>query len=600
MPRRFNRAALWGLLLLLAVGAAFAAPQPQQIDNIASFTSALRADIEGAANDALGQGVRPPDWTANIDRTSETYVADLWYDKELLANALFGEFSRPDNWLGITVEREQIVARNARYDLELLADNIYGGTTIRPPGWNGAAQIYRCQRIIQNVNALVRDFYGFQPVVEEDAFGYCALIRDELELAIIEDEGLDVSGDVLDQEILTTRGDLERIANEVYGVNNRPLGWSGETDPDSPLLLTGTYEDLRILADETLGVDVRPDGFVGRITESSIETYRNLRFDLELITDTILPTFPSLEGERPRGWQGTDLLRRCTPVLQDLVLVLEDQYGNDELTPFNRGLFTDAPDDEYCETIRAAANEFAELRPPTAAERLAALNARDLTYESDFAFAYLDAAALQYMGVMPRGTNFRAWYRNFNESTMMFVSGQDFALFIDRRYTDMPQDIFDRLPTLQGIAPLTFCDADWCDGPGPTPTPTGGALESLLFVQTPAVAPTVDPGALSQEQKTQVNFENVCVTYLSDNIQTGVAQVTLKLCQEPQRITCENVINIFDTATGADKPVLSTQNGENVYEFSYGYNSNLVIESPTLLSSDVFVTDPTLPREPCG
>jgi hypothetical protein len=600
MPRRFKRAALWGLVLLLAVGVAFAAPQPQQIDNFTSFTSSLRADIEGAANDALGQGVRPPDWTSNIDITSETYVADLWYDKELLANVLFGEFNRPDGWLGITVERGEIVARNTRFDLEILADNIYGGTETRPPTWAGAAPIYRCERIVQNINALMRDFYGFQANTQDDAFGFCALIRDELELAILEDEGLDVSGDVLDQEILAARGDLERIANEVYGVNSRPIGWRGNTDAASPLLLTDTYEDLRILGDETLGLDVRPDGFIGRITESRVETFRNLRYDLELLTDATLPTFPSLNGERPRGWQGTDLLRRCTPTTQDLVLLLEAQYGTDDLTPFNRGQFEAVAEDAFCDDIRERANDFAELRPPTAEERLAQVATNNLTFESDFAFTYLDPAALQYMGVMPRGTPFRAWYRNFNDSTMMFVSGQDFALFIDRRFTNMPQDTFDRLPTLEGIAPLTFCDTNWCDGPGPTPTPTGGALESLLFVQTPAVPPTVDAGAVASEEKTQVNFENVCVTYLSDNIQTGTAQVILELCQEPQRITCEPVITILDLTTNAPKPVISTQNGENVYEFSYSYNFNLSIESATLRSPDVFLTDPTLPRDPCG
>lgn len=600
MPRRFNRAALWGLVLLLAVGAALAAPFPQQIDNIDVFTSALRADIERAANDALGQGVRPPEWTANIDNTNPTYIADLWYDKELLANALFGESTRPDEWLGVTVERGVIVARNTRFDLELLADNIYGGTTIRPPGWSGAPQIYRCQRLVQNINALVRDFYGFQPQVAPDDFGFCALIQDELRTTILETESLDISGDVLDQAILAARGDLERIANEVYGVGTRPNFWSGNTDVTSPLLLTDTYEDLRILADETLGVDVRPEGFIGRITQSRIETFRNLRFDLELITDAILPTFPSLNGERPRGWQGDDLLRRCTPLVQDLVLVLEAQYSADDVTPFARAQFAGGPEATFCATLREEANRFAELRPPTAAERLAQVNANNLTYESDFAFAYLDAAALQYMGVMPRGTPFRAWYRNFNDSTMMFVSGQNFALFIDRRFTDMPQDIFDRLPTLEGIAPLTFCDADWCDGPGPTPTPTGGALESLLFVQTPAVQPTPDAGALPVDQKTQVNFSNVCATYLQDNIQAGTAQVTLELCQEPERITCEPVIRIFDERTGAERPVLSVQNGENVYEFPYSYTDQLLIESATLISRDLFLSDPTLPRTPCG
>ena len=57
------------------------------------------------------------------------------------------------------------------------------------------------------------------------------------------------------------------------------------------------------------------------------------------------------------------------------------------------------------------------------------------------------------MGQMPLGTRFRAWYRNYNDSTMMFVSGENFALYIDRRFTTLPQDVFDRLPTLRRRSP---------------------------------------------------------------------------------------------------------------------------------------------------
>ncbi len=594
MRRLFKRFALW-LLILALVGVVYATPNQQQVENITSFTSAIRADLELAANDALGQGVRPPDWTANIDRTDPNYITDLWFDKELLANAVLGDGTRPPAWLSITAERAEIVARNTRYDLELLADNIYGGQDLRPPVWSGADALYRCPRNVQNLNALMSDFYSFSPDVSLDDFGFCTLLQDELQAAVLETNGLDLTGQALDDAILATRGDLERLANEVYGVNSRPLGWAGNTDPDSPLLLPDTYEDLRIIADETLGSGVRPPEWIGRQTESSVETWRNLRYDTELLADAIIPTFPSIEGERPRGWQGTDPLRTCSPSVQDVVIVLESQFADDEETPFNRELFVgEMP---YCATIEAEANLFAERRPPTETERQTLFAENTFTYESDYAFTYLDTTALEYMGVMPRGTRFRAWYRNFNESTMMFVSGQDFAVYIDRRWTDMPQDVFDRLPTLEGIAPVTFCDAPWCDGPGPTPTPTGGALEALLAVRTPVIEPTVDPQTqLSTEDKTLVNFEHVEITYLNDNLQTQRAQVALRLCEEPQRITCEEVTNVYDNAADAPIPVISQQNGRNVYEFSYGYTSNLIIESATLRSNDIFVSDPTLPR----
>jgi hypothetical protein len=590
-----KRGALFGLLLLI-VGGVFAAPDQQQIDNLPSFALALRTDIEQAANDSLGIGIRPPDWTGNIDNTSVNFITDLWYDKELLANVVFGESVRPDQWIGITIERAEIVVRNTRIDLEIIADNIYGGEDIRPPTWSGADRVYRCPRQVQNVFALVRDFYAFSTNIEQDEVGYCVLLEEEMRLFLLEERGLDISGDVLDQAILDARGDLERLANEEYGVNDRPIGWAGNTDIESPLLLTDTYEDLRILADQTIGVNERPDGFVGLITESRVETWRNLRFDLELIATAIVPNYSSIEGTRPRGWQGlTDPMRACTPLTQDLVIVLEDQYGFDEVTPFNRDLFD--PEINYCPTLENESNLFAELRPPTATERLAQVNAEGFTYISEYAFAYLDITALEYMGTMPRGTRFRAWYRNFNDSTMMFVSGQNFAVYIDRRWTDMPQDIFDRLPTIEGVAPLTFCDADWCNGPSPTPTPTGGALESVLAVRTPQVEPTVDPSnVLPTDQKATVNFENVRVTYVVDNVQTQTAQVILELCVEPQKITCEPVISILDSATGAPVPIISQQNGQNVYEFPYSFVQNVVIESATLVSTNVFISDPSLPR----
>ena len=92
------------------------------------------------------------------------------------------------------------------------------------------------------------------------------------------------------------RGDIERLANEAYGVNNRPIGWAGNTDPNSPLLITDNYADLRLLADTVLGTDVRPEGWIGLVTDSSAETWRNQRHDLELLADEAVPEFPLLRG----------------------------------------------------------------------------------------------------------------------------------------------------------------------------------------------------------------------------------------------------------------------------------------------------------------
>jgi hypothetical protein len=51
---------------------------------------------------------------------------------------------------------------------------------------------------------------------------------------------------------------------------------------------------------------------------------------------------------------------------------------------------------------------------------------------------------------------------------------------------------------------------------------------------------------------------------------------------------------VFDNSISAEKQVLSQLNGLNVYEFPYGYTANLTIEGATLVSPDVWISDPTI------
>jgi hypothetical protein len=84
------------------------------------------------------------------------------------------------------------------------------------------------------------------------------------------------------------------------------------------------------------------------------------------------------------------------------------------------------------------------------------------------------------------------------------------------------------------------------------------------------------------------------VTYITDNAANRTAQVALEICSEPALINCEPVTRVFDNAIGAQKPVLSQLNGLNVFEFAYGYTANLLIESATLTSPDVWISDPSI------
>ena len=561
-------------LMALLAGTVWAAP-PAQISDLGQFIFDARADMEVLANEVFGEGVRPPTWTFNTDPRSATAISDRWFDNEQLANTLFGDGIRPARWIGITSPDALLVVRNVRHDLELSADSRYGSNN-RPATWRGAAPLLRCERTLQNLVTVLRDFYGVRPTTPESVVDYCRTIVNETEDTLIE---IALAPAFAGQQIralnLAMRGDLERLADERLGLNVRPPAWIGNRDIDSLTLVGDNFLDLESLASDQLGQTVRPEGWIGIVSNSPLVSYRNLRHDLELLADATL----GIEI-RPRGWQGLEPLERCSPLVQDLVYIAQLNFGfviDETITPEN-----------FCAEVAASVNLLAE-NPP--AQDIVEVDDRFVA-QSENAFAYMDVGATSYMGIMPFGTRFRAWYRNFSDSSMMFVSGDNFALFVDRRWTTMSQSLYDSLPTLEGVAPLTFCDANWCNGPGPTPTPTGSGPLALLLAENtpPAPAPITEVSA----DKRQVSWNNIRVTYVSDNTATRTAQVTLEICAEASQVNCEPVLNIFDNSIGAAKPVISQLNGLNVFEFAYGYTANLIIEGPTLFSPDVWISDPTI------
>src|SRR5690606_28271824 len=133
-----------------------------------------------------------------------------------------------------------------------------------------------------------------------------------------------------------------------------------------------------------------------------------------------------------------------------------------------------------------------------------------------------------------------------------------------------------------------------CNGPGPTPTPTGsGPLIQVLLQTTPQATP--NPAEL-ETTKQLVSWNYIRVTYVQDNVAARTAQVALEICVQPAQnaTACEPVISVFDQQTNTNKPVISTYNGLNVYEFRYGYTTNVVIEGETRYSNDVWISDPTI------
>ncbi|PJF40454.1 MAG: hypothetical protein D6737_10415 [Chloroflexi bacterium] len=576
--RRYGFLFIITVLLLMAGVMAAAPTQQTEITPFQRLVFDARGDLENLADTVIGQGERPPNWTFNFEIESPTYTIDLWFDNEQLADVIFGIDQRPPEWFGGDATTLEILGRNIRHDLEINADTVFG-VDVRPDEWRGASPVFRCSRALQNLLTLSSSIYNITPQTPNSALNFCsattAEVDEQLVNTIFSDPTLDSQ---LNDLILAVRGDLERLANETLGLNNRPEGWTGNTNPNSLTLAGDNFLDIESLANNQLGMGVRPDEWIGVLSNQPALIFRNQRHDLELLADATLG-----DAVRPHGWQGEDPTLRCNVAVSDLRLVLEQNFEEFAFT-------VDPTTPNFCQAASVSLSQFAE-RPQIDEDLVVADEDSRFMAESQIAFAYLDVAATQYMGMMPQGTRFRAWYRNFGDSNMMFVSGENFALYIDRRWTTLTETTFNTLPTLQGVRPLTFCDAAWCDGPGPTPTPTGfGAVEQLAFLATQPAPPQAE----EIENKTTVNWNHIRVTYLQDNTVTGTAQVTLEICQEVTQITCEPVTSIFDNLNGAPKPVISTFNGQNVYEFSYGYTSNLTVEGPTLVSPDVWISDPTI------
>lgn len=561
---------LLGIVLLIGGNGLYA-----QIDDLRVFVIDTRNNLELLADLTLGEGERPEGWTANREVVSPQVVSDLWYDNELLANTLLGAGTRPPGWFGATSARPEILVRNVRHDLDLLAATQFGRDL--PEGWAAAPAIIACSRTLQNLAATAQDFFGVVLQTPEAVLDYCRAIEFEIEDQLQTRNLLTaLTPEEITAQILAVRGDVERLADENLGVNVRPPGWIGNRDIDSPTLIGDTFLDLETLATTALSEN-RPDRWIGAVSNSPFISYRNMRHDLELLADVTQGI-----DVRPRSWQGEDPLRRCLPVVQSLVSLAEQSLAFSTQT---------VSEGNFCIQVSDQVNLLAENPPVPEVDDTDLVSAADRRFlaESEIVFTYLDVAATQYMGIMPAGVEFRAWYRNFNLSQMMFVSGDDFAVYVDRRWTTLSEDVFDSLPTLEGVAPLTFCDAYWCNGPGPTPTPTGsGPLELLLSEATPPAPPSQEEIA----DKIQVSWTNIRVTYLQDNLESNTAQVALEICNDTTRIDCEPVLSVFNNNLGAPQPVLSQFNGLNVYEFPFGYTSNLVIEGPTLVSSDIWLNDP--------
>jgi hypothetical protein len=577
------------LLFGVAILVTQAAPL-QQANLYELFILQARNDLELLADGALGEGARPDSWTFNFDLSSDVFVADLWYDNEMLAEHIYGAGVRPDEWFGATTLDPYLLSRNIRHDLEMAAQHLFENE--RPIGWNGAEPIYQCDRTTQNLIRYIEMLYDARPTVDPTVPNYCDLVEFEIESDLIRVslapiQGLDFGS--LQEKIVSTRGDLERTANEVLGVSIRPEAWIGY-DEESLSFVQDLNTDIEALANIIYQGAQRPDIWGRNIPDSAAISFFNMRYNLETMTSEALG-----DGERPYNWEGvSDTLYRCEPMNQALIQIMIDLFG---YRPDREiGERTTA---QFCRDNILTANNYADNPPTTELGELID-DPRDRVFsgEAEYAWAFLDVGALDYMGMMPEGTRFRAWYRNFQDSTMMYVTGldQDFGVYIDRRFTSLDSDVFRRLPTLDGVRPVTYCNAYWCNGPGPTPTPRGGsAVERLVQGSGTAVPETTVIEEIREETgKLQVSWNHIRVTYLLDRQENRSVQVVLEICYETQQIRCEPVSGVLDQTMGVYKPVVGLYNGLNIFEMPYGYSTNVIVESANIISPDVWISDPTL------
>ena len=117
------------------------------------------------------------------------------------------------------------------------------------------------------------------------------------------------------------RTDLDILVIQNMGAD-RPVGWTGNGDISNIQLPILIRLDLELLAGQLLGPDQRPAGWFGAVPSTAYAIARDIRHDLELLADQVNP--PSI---RPPGWKGSDPVMRCDRSVQTLIFVLERTAG---------------------------------------------------------------------------------------------------------------------------------------------------------------------------------------------------------------------------------------------------------------------------------
>ncbi|MCS7003544.1 MAG: hypothetical protein NZ518_11905, partial [Dehalococcoidia bacterium] len=124
------------------------------------------------------------------------------------------------------------------------------------------------------------------------------------------------------------RGDLETLADTIFGVGIRPSGWTGNINVDSTTFVSDLWFDNEVLADAIFGQGIRPETWIGAPVANATSIVRNVRHDLELSADEVFGV-----GRRPDQWRGAPALYRCERTLQNTLTMLQTFYRIGLRTP---------------------------------------------------------------------------------------------------------------------------------------------------------------------------------------------------------------------------------------------------------------------------
>lgn len=256
------------------------------------------------------------------------------------------------------------------------------------------------------------------------------------------------------QDALVSAGlDLELIADERMD-GERPVGWSGSLDLENPQLPILIRLDLELMAAQIYGIENRPDDWFGAVNSTLEAIVRDIRHDLEILADDVFGS------DRPLDWAGGDPLDSCDRSTQALVALIQ-----------RNGLYTltsNPATPDYCIQVTNEISRYVEVNLLSeniniGSDGISIPSA--VSVQTEFAVGFYNRSASLRAGLIPPGTGVTPIARSYQTfSNMTLVQGEGFVVFIEWQNLNLTQDEWESLPDESGIEYETSCTEDWCEG----------------------------------------------------------------------------------------------------------------------------------------